>query len=139
MEKMDRALLLARVVCGILYISPWLYYAIVNGAPTGIEVTIGLYLYLPIGLAYATMKARLAEINEEEIKNFWATVALILAPFSVVLYLICTLLTIGQFVIPKDYRPLLLLLFFVNAIFGLCMPFILLTYWLKYRYREDEF
>jgi hypothetical protein len=136
MDKLDWALLVAQVVCWIEYLP---VFILINILFAAILVILSVFLCILLWFAYGRMKSRMTEINEPRIKKLWATLALILAPFSIAFYLFSTyLITNGLF--RKLYESgWMAVIFLVSAFIGLYMPFILLTYWLKYRYREDEF
>jgi hypothetical protein len=87
MDKLDWALLVAQAVCWIEYLAPLVICAMTNEISFATILYIYVFLIFPCWIAYELMNFRLKELKELRIKKFWATIAVILVPFSIVLYL----------------------------------------------------
>jgi hypothetical protein len=138
MDKLDKALVIARTICCIEYLAPLL---IATKEFFAIEFLVYTYFFLSIlyWFAFEGMQAQLKEIKELRVTKFWATIAVIVAPFSFVFYVVSTVLVAEIFFRDLGEIEWIIVIFLTSGFLGLCMPFVLLTYWLKYRYRKDEF
>jgi hypothetical protein len=67
MDKLDKALFAAQLICWIEYLAILTGYAIVNPFADPIEVCIAVFLCSPVLVAYELMKSRLKEIKEPRI------------------------------------------------------------------------
>jgi hypothetical protein len=139
MDKLDRALFAAQVICWIEYLAILAVFILVEPYFIPFIVFIAIFLSLPVWVAYELMKSRLKVIKEPRITKLWAKIALILVPFSIVFYIVSTVLVIYGFIQNLWGNEWIGVIFLTSGFLGLCMPFVLLTYWVKYRYREDEF
>jgi hypothetical protein len=139
MDKLDWALFAVQAVCWIEYLAPLVIYPLINPFASTYRMGVYVFLFIPFLFAYERMKSRLTEIKELKIRKLWATIALILVPFSIVFYLGGTVLVIDGFFQNLWGNEWIGVILFTSGFIGYCMPFVLLTYWLKYRYRKDEF
>jgi hypothetical protein len=139
MDKLDKALVIARTICWIEYLAILPVFILINIYLAAIIVILLVFLCIPLWIAYDLMRFRLEEIKEPRITKLWATIAVIVAPFSIAFYIVSSVL-VAEIFIRNLYDSGWIEFIFLNSGFiGFCMPFVLLTYWLKYRYRKDEF
>jgi hypothetical protein len=101
-----------------------------------------LILFL-LPMAYRGMQWLLKSATDQMAVKMWAQVALLLAPYTAFLNFLLGAIVLMYCPMPSHLLKYFqehwfwhyLLLFFV----GFYMPFVLITLWLRYKWREDEF
>jgi hypothetical protein len=91
-----------------------------------------IFLFL-LAIGYRGMQWFLKSAPYEMAVKMWARVAMLLAPYTAVLYFYLGWTFLG---FSPEARVLgSIILYFI----GFYMPFVLITLWLRYKWREDEF
>jgi hypothetical protein len=139
MQKIDWAILGAQALLLVLYLAPLSLILMYGSVFLSSLLIYYSVVTMAMGAAYTVMFFRLEGVREQKIVRFWLTIASALAPVSAYLYIYVHVYYLQPFYQSLLHPVWVLVLPLISVVIGFCMPFILLTFWVKYRYREDEF
>jgi hypothetical protein len=147
MQKIDWATLAAQALFSVLYLAIFYrnfsdVYSLGNLNDNYAWPSFFGYYFVKtvvIVAAYMLMSSRLGEVRNQKIVKFWLAMALVLSIISEVLYVWLYALAIPFTLMPLGLTDWMVPIATFMSFLGAIMPFILLTYWLKYRLRADEF
>ncbi len=143
--KRSKVLLTVQILVGLFYgallmggiVAPLTYHLLAGNDNDPIyywvaETIFVICMMAMIGMVLMYFALR-STVNRLAVE-IWTMVALGVAPFSAYFYL-----TVAAFYLGGPRGKLLTSTNIIGYVFGFYLPFVLLTLWVRYRCREDEF